>query len=118
MLLTTPNNQPVDFTQNDTALLDFVATDDQGNVVDITGATFQTQILGVNGQDPATFDDGQHTILDAENGLFSLALAQSDTMECGIGLHKEILTQITIGASVQMFRGVNILTVYSAEPVQ
>jgi len=118
MLLETPNLQPLEFVQGNTAVLEFVATDDQGNPQNLTGASFSTQILGANGVGPVVFPNGQHSIVSASAGTFSLSLAATDTPNCGLGLHKEILTTITIGGVIQTYRGVNILTVYNDVPAQ
>jgi hypothetical protein len=116
MLLTA--DSPYTFTQGDATLLSFTATDDRGNPVDISLATFSTQIQGPNGVGPVTFPDGQHTIVNATEGQFTLALGTADTAACGEGEHKEIVTEIVIGGSPQYFRGRNMLTVYPAEPMQ
>lgn len=118
MLLQTLNLQQLDFVQGDTAVLGLQATDDIGNLVNITGASFSTQILSTNGDAPAQFGNGQHAITNAALGQFTLTLATTDTPNCGLGLNKEILTTITIGLVVQTYRGVKLLNVYSAVPEQ
>jgi hypothetical protein len=118
MQLQTINLQPYEFTQDDTALLELVAVDDSGNPIDITLATFSTQILGANGVGPVVFGNSQHTIINGPLGQFALALATGDTANCGLGQHKQILTQLTIGGIIETCRGVNILTVYAPVPLQ
>lgn len=118
MLLQTPNQQPLEFSQGDQVTLSLVATDDSGNPINLTGASFSTQILGANGVGPVVFLNGQHTIVTAASGIFTLALSVTDTPNCGLGLHKEIITQITIGGAPQYYRGVNLLTVYPPVPLQ
>lgn len=120
MLLNSQNNQPIDFTQGDVVVLELIATDDQGNPFSLTGASLSTQILGPNTVGPVVFDNSQHTIADqsTNTGQFSLALATDDTADCGEGEHKQILTTATISGVITTFRGVNLLTVYVAVPIQ
>lgn len=117
-ILQTPNQLPLEFTQGDTAALQLVALDDEGNPIDVTLATFSTQILGPNGENPAQFGNSQHTVTDGPNGRFTLGLSTTDTPTCGLGEHKQILTQLTIDVVVETCRGINILTVYPEEPTQ
>lgn len=122
MQLLTQTGQPIDFTQGDDVTLELVACDDNGNPQDLEGATLSTQILGPNGEGPVTFPNSQHTIADQETNLgqFSLDLenAGADTTSCGLGSAKQILTTAVIDGVSTTFRGVNILTVYSAQPSQ
>jgi len=122
MLLASQNNLPLDFTQGDDVTLNLIATDDQGNPQNLTGASLSTQILGPNGSGPVTFPNSQHTIANQTTNLgqFSLALGNSgaDTSNCGEGPSKQIITQSTIDGEVTYFRGVNLLTVYPNVPTQ
>lgn len=120
MLLNSQNGQPIEFTQGDTTTLALIATDDQGNPVDLTGMSLSTQILGANSVGPVTFPNGQHTIADqsTNRGEFSLALSAMDTPTCGEGEHKQIITQASITGTITYFRGNNLLTVYPAPPEQ
>ena len=107
----------ISFTQGDTAVLNLTATDGNGNPFDITAASFITQIKGPNGI-IASFPNAQHSIVSALNGMFNLTLSSADTVACGLGHHKEIVTRITQGASVIYFRGPNILIVNPPVPLQ
>jgi hypothetical protein len=119
VLLVTQNGQPtLEFTQGDNASLLLQATDDLGNPQNLTGATFSTQILGANGVGPVTFGNSQHTINNAALGQFTLALANTDTPNCGIGTAKEIITTVTISGVVTNYRGVGILSVFPNVPLQ
>ena len=118
MQLQTINLQPYEFTQGDTAALELVAVDDSGNPINLTGASFSTQILGANGVGSVTFPNGQHSILNASLGQFTLALASGDTASCGEGANKQIITTLTIGDIIETCRGVNLLTVYPPVPTQ
>ncbi len=108
-------------TQGNTATLQLTATDGNGNPINLTGATFSTQINGPNGNFVVTFPNSQHTAnpdqVDFE-GQFTLALAISDTANLGTGFHKEIITTITIGSQVVSYRGPNILKVLPPTPYQ
>lgn len=122
MLLVPQNGSAIEFTQGDDTTLELLATDDSGNPIDLTGASLSTQILGANGAGPVTFPNGQHTLADqvTNPGEFSLALANAgaDTTSCGEGPSKQILTTAVISAVSTTYRGLNILTVYPAVPVQ
>lgn len=121
MLLNSQDNHPITFTQGDVTTLLLLATDDQGNPVDLTGATLSTQILGPNAIGPVTFPNSQHSIAPDQvtnRGQFSLALSADDTASCGEGTAKQIITEsIITGASVY-YRGVDLLTVYPNVPLQ
>jgi uncharacterized protein YfaS (alpha-2-macroglobulin family) len=122
MLLASQNNLPLDFTQGDDVTLNLIATDDQGNPQNLTGASLSTQILGPNGSGPVTFPNSQHTIANqiTNPGQFSLTLrnAGSDTTSCGEGPSKQIITQSTVSGNVTYFRGMGLLTVYPNVPTQ
>lgn len=118
MLLKVTNNR-IAFTQGDTVTLSFTATDQLGNPVDLTGATFSTQINGPNTAGPVTFGNSQHTANPDQvnyTGQFTLALTSSNTAACGIGENKEVVTAITISAKLQYYLGQGILTVYPSPP--
>lgn len=110
--------QTLEFTQGDDVVLNLVATDGDGNPINITGATFSTQILGQNPNGPVVFGNSQHAITDATTGQFTLTLSQSDSMSCGLGINKTILTKITISGKVTYFRGQGILKVNPPVPLQ
>lgn len=120
MLLVAQNNLPIEFTQGDNVTLQLLATDDQGNPQNLTGASLSTQILGANIVGPVVFPNSQHTLGNQSTnpGTFSLALANTDTPNCGLGSNKQIITTATISGVVTNYRGVNILTVYAPVPLQ
>lgn len=120
MLLTTPNLLPLEFTQGDTPTLTLVATDDQGNPVNLTGASLSTQIQGANSAGPIVFPNLQHTLSNQTTnpGEFVLSLSAVDTGNCGEGLHKEIITTANIAGVITNYRGLNLLTVYNPVPIQ
>lgn len=111
-----PSLPELSFTQGDQVVLTLYAQDQFGNPVNITGATFNTQINGPNGAGPATFGNSQHAIVNAAIGQFTLTLAATDTPNCGIGANKDIITQITIGGAPQYYQGLGILTVLVNAP--
>lgn len=122
MLLLTTNNLPLEFTQGDTVTLTLVACDQQGNPVTLSlGTTLQTQILGPNGVGAVTFLNAQHTILNqaTNQGQFTLALSNSDTLNISEGANKQIVTEgVDLSGAVTYYRGVNILTVDPNVPTQ
>ena len=115
------NNQllggPFDVVQGDTVLFYLTAVDGDGNPVDITAATFTTNIKGPNGS-IESFPTGQHAVVDGPSGTFTLALSSDDSLSLGLGEHKEIVTQMLISTSTYYFRGINLLSVYDADPAQ
>lgn len=108
----------ITITQGDAPTLTLYATDGNGNPVNLTGATFSTQILGPNGVGPVTFGNAQHAIVNAADGEFTLTLAASDTPNLGIGANKDILTQITIAGVSTYYWGRGILQVMPSTPLQ
>lgn len=122
MLLTTPNNLPVEFTQGDDITLTLIATDDAGNPQVLTGASLSTQILGANTVGPISFPNSQHTLANQTTspGQFTLLLANAgaDTTSCGLGSGKQILTTAVIAGVSITYRGAGILTVYPSVPTQ
>lgn len=105
------------FTQGDNAVLNLTATDGNGNPINITGASFSTQMLGPNGSAIATFANGKHSITNAALGQFSLTLGVTDTQSCGVGNNKDIVTAITLSGNVTYFRASGILTVWPPVPL-
>ncbi len=108
----------ISFSQGDTIVINLTATDGYGNPFNLTGATFQTQILGPNGQAIATFANSKHSIVSASLGTYTLTLSSTDTASCGLGSNKEIVTQVTQGSNVIYFHGPNLLQVLPAFPLQ
>jgi hypothetical protein len=106
----------INITQGDYAVLNLTAQDGNGNPVNLTGATFSTQIVGTNGV-VVTFGNSQHAIVNAALGQYSLTLAQADTSNCGIGANKDILTTISQSGNPVTYRG-RILTVNPPVPLQ
>lgn len=120
MKLQTQNSETATFTQGDDTVLSLRAIDDSGIPIDLTGATFSTQILGENGMGSVTFPDDQHTIDDQiENlGGFNLTLSESDTALCGEGTNKQIISLIIFVDESAYYQGFNLLTVYASIPFQ
>lgn len=108
---------PFDVTQGDAVEFYLQAVDGAGNPVNLTGASFVTQIKGPNGVIDS-FDNSHHAITDAVNGLFTLTLSATETQSLGLGANKAIITEVTIGGNPTYYRGENLLTVYSEEPQQ
>lgn len=106
------------FTQGDQVTLSLTAQDSSGNPINLTSATFSTQMLGANGAGPVTFGNSKHAIVSATLGQFTITLAPSDTQSVGYGGNKDILTQITQSGSPMYIRGVGILTVNPPAPLQ
>lgn len=110
----------INFTQGDTAVLELTAEDGDDLPIDLTGAVFETQILGPGGV-VNIFPNEQHTANPDQvnfKGQYELSLTSDNTEACKSGLHKEIITQITIGGSVVYYHGADILTVKQNVPRQ
>jgi hypothetical protein len=111
---------PLRFTQGDDFIAFLTAVNgNDGSPIDLTGASFQTIIRESNGNGNLLIPNGQHEAnADQVNfrGQFTLTLANADTLLCGLGAHKELLTIITIGTTSVMFRAFNSLQVYPATP--
>ncbi len=111
----------ITFTQGDNnVVLNLTATDGNGNPINITGASFSTQILGPNNVGPVTFGNSQHALVSGPAGTFTLTLANNggDTASCGIGENKDILTTVTLSSSVINLLGRGILAVRPPVPLQ
>lgn len=107
-------------TQGDTATLRLIATDGNGNRVDLTGATLTSEVRGVNGL-PIFYPNSQHTIDPDQifhKGEFDLALSILDTTAIPEGEDKGINTEIVIGPSTIYYHGDGILNVLSSIPRQ
>ena len=108
---------PLSFTQgNNPVNLNLVATDGNGNPVDITGASFTTQILGPLGA-IVSIPNSQHTITNGPAGAYTVALTLAQSQACNIGPNKDILLTAVQGSQTTTYRGQGILTVYPPVPV-
>jgi hypothetical protein len=108
----------IQFSQGDTATLQLTIQDGDGNPIDITGATFSTEIKGNNTAGAITFPNAQHTIIDPTTGRVNLALTAVNTAACGVGEGKDVITTVTISGTVIRYRGIGILNVYAPDPAQ
>ncbi len=108
----------ITFTQGDNAILNLTAQDGNGNPINLTGASFSSQILGANGAGVVTFGNSQHTVIDVTAGTFQLTLSPTDTAACGLGDNKEIVTTIVQSSLPVAYHGVAILKVLPAVPLQ
>lgn len=87
--------------------------------VDLTGATFSTQIRGPGGT-IKTFPNNQHTANPnqvANKGKFTLTLTKEDTDALALGVGHEVLTKVTISSVVIYYHGPDLLTVQPNVPV-
>lgn len=106
----------IQFTQGDKAVLTLYAQDAQGNVIDLTGATFVTRIAGKTAV--SEFDDSKHAIVDAAQGKYTLTLDASDTADMEAGAGQDILTTITIASAPYTYRRMGALTIFGAAAPQ
>lgn len=108
-------------TQGDTPLFAFQAQNGSGQPVNLTSASFQTQIKGVLGN-VVTIPNSAHTLNVNQSGIgrgkFTVSLSSGDTQALEAGPYKEIVTRAIQGSSITYMHGQGILTVLPAEPVQ
>jgi hypothetical protein len=105
--------------QGDNAILTLIAQNGDGTPINLTGASFSTQIMGPTGT-PVVFGNSQHTANPDQvdfTGYFTLTLAQTDTANLGAGSNKEIVTLITLNSNQVSFHGVAQLTVLYNQPM-
>lgn len=105
-------------TQGNQLTVTLTCKDSDGNGVDITGASLSTLIRGVAGE-TVTIPNDQHTINPDQvlyPGQFALELTSDDTEAFALGIHKEIITQVTIGTDIVSYRGAGQLKVLPAAP--
>jgi hypothetical protein len=103
----------ITITSGDTTPLSLTAATG-GTAFDLTGATFQTLIKGVAGV--RTIPNGQHAIVSAAAGTFTVSLTAADYEAIGTGSGKDIVVTVTQGASVTHFHLTAGLTILSAKP--
>jgi len=119
--LGTPTGQPVNFSQGDQVVLHFVATDGNGQPLNIWGATLTTKLKKAD-QTILDIPNSQHTILDQTNpttvGQFLVSLLSSDSTQVGVGQQKDIVTDVDQGSTVVYCHGTGILNVFSNDPAQ
>ena len=110
----------ITITQGDTPTLVLTAQTGSGANFDLTGASFQTQIMGLNGA-IATFGNSKHTADPDQTtytGKYTLTLTAADTQSILAGTDREVVTKVTQGSVVTYFHGRNLLTVLPAKPVR
>lgn len=114
--LPTPSSPQLTFTQGDQANLIFFVVDQNGNAVNLSGATFSTQINGANGV-PTIFGNAQHSLQPSLGiNAFQLSLATTDTPNCSEGTSKSVVTTITQSGNPLNFWGNGILSVLPPSP--
>lgn len=101
-------------TQGDYVVLNFTAQNGTGTAHNLTGATFETKIMGSDGA-LDTFNNGHHAIVSAANGTFTLTLSESETALLKLGA-REIVTKVTQGGHALHFHGKGALVVQPADP--
>jgi hypothetical protein len=106
-------------TQGDQVTFNLTARSGAGALVDLTSATFSTQISGPN-QTVVVFPNSQHTANPDQvnyKGQFTLALSSTDTSNLAWGSGLEVLTLILVnGTTPVYFHGPSILTVLQNIP--
>lgn len=106
----------IKITQGDKAVLNLAAKRGGagGAAHNLTGATFETKIKKSDGTF-ATYADGQHAIVSASAGTFTLTLSTTDTAALAVGAGHEIVTKVTQSGDPIHFRG-KVLTVVQTLP--
>lgn len=110
----------ITISQGDTVTLQLTAANGDGVEVDLTGATFTTQIRSPNGV-LLTIPNADHTADPdqvANTGEFTISLTSAQTKALELGRDKEIVTKIVQGGSTIHYHAENILTVLNNFPVK
>ncbi len=116
-----PSPSPIvlEITQGDTGLFNLKAVNGpDAEAVDLTGAVFETRIKGTEGD--VVLPNENHTAAanqTTHRGEFTLAFEDTDSQAMKLGVGKEIVTKITVGASIVYFHGMQVLTVIQKAPV-
>lgn len=105
----------IKITQGDHAVINLTAKKGDGTAHDLTGATFETKIMGSDDA-PDTFNDGHHAIVSASAGTFTLTLSTAETAALKLGRGREIVTKITQSGNPIYFHGKEVLEVKPATP--
>ena len=104
------------FTQGDDAIIiNLTAQDGSGNAIDISGATFETQILGAS-KSLVVIPNSQHTLVNASLGKFQFTMTAAQTLACAPGQTKDITTKIISGGKTIYYHGFGALSVYAEAP--
>ena len=106
----------IKFTQGNAALIVLFAEDEFGEPLDLTGATFVTKIASKNAV--TEFDNSKHTIVDADQGKYTLSLTTSDTAALEVGSGLDVLSTVTQGGRPITFRGMGVLEVFPPAQAQ
>ena len=107
----------IEFTEGDSVVLNLTALDGSGNPINITGATFTTQIMGP-ANTPVSFDNSHHAVVGGPLGTFTLTLSTTETASIATGEQKEILTKIVVGGATSYVHGYKLLRVNPAVPIR
>lgn len=105
------------FTQGDHVVLTLYARDKAGDLIDLTGATFETKIKGPSSN--VTLDDDSHAAAAdqvADKGKFTLTITSAVSATVGLGAKKDIKTKITQSGNDTYVHGEGILTVKNPLP--
>lgn len=108
----------IKFTQGDTVTIEFYAEDSNGLRIDLSGATFSTQIKGYRGS-IVTIDNSSHTADPDQvtnKGKFTVSLTSAQTLLMDSGDKKDIVTKIVQGASTIHYHGKGILEIFKNYP--
>lgn len=107
-------------TQGDTPTFTFYAETGEGERIDLTGATFSTDIKGALGA-LVTVPNSQHTAdpdQEENPGKFTMTMTAVQTAACSASDKKDIITKITQGTNVIYVHGTSILTVKANVPLR
>jgi hypothetical protein len=103
----------IKITQGDQATLQLTAENGEGVAHNLTGATFETKIIGTSGTQ--TFANAKHAITSAAAGTFTLTLDEADTVLLKLG-KRDIVTKVTQSSNDVYFHAYSIIQVLQATP--
>lgn len=93
----------IKITQGDYAILNFSLKSGESAAFDLTGATFETKIIG---SDDAvdTFNNAHHAIVSASAGTMTLTLSEAETAALKVGT-RQVKMKVTQSAHDKFFHG-------------
>ena len=93
----------IKISQGDRAALSFSLTNGTGDAFDLTGATFETKVIGSDGA-VDTFDNSHHAILSETAGTVRLTLSTAETEALKPGT-RAVVMKVTQSSNPIKFHG-------------
>lgn len=108
-------------TQGETPTFAFIAQDDGGHAIDLTGGVFTSFVKGELGE-IVPVPNNQHAInfvqSGATRGKFTVFFSSGNTSDFAAGTYKGMVTMVVQSSIITYLHGTNILTVLPNVPTQ